>query len=532
MKTSILLASFVLFLSSAIAQNGGKISGSVLKAEKPAEGATVSLLRAKDSATVKLSVANKEGVFSFEKIGNGKYLVSITAVGHQKKFSDPVEVTPQQQTVELPAFSLIPVNKALAGVTVTASRPLIEQKIDRTVVNVDASITNIGTSALEVLEKSPGITVDRDGNISLKGKEGVLVTVDGRPTQLSGADLANMLRNMTSAQLDQIEIMTNPPARYDAAGTSGIINIKTKKSVTAGYNGSFTLGFSQGRYPKTNEGFNFNYRQNKVNFFSNLSHNYRKGFGVITFQRNLYNPNTAELENYFDQRADMLNEGKSYNAKVGLDFFATKKTTFGIVLNGTTSPSASNNTSITNISNSTKDLQSVTTASVENDTRWKSFSTNLNFRTLLDKKGKELTSDIDFLNYGSGTDQLMVNSYRDAGGNAFRKSDTLTGDLPQDIQVYSARIDYLHPLKKGARFEAGVKSSVVRTDNDANYDSIQYGNIVHDFERSNHFIYEENINAAYLNLSTPLSKKWTAQFGLRLENTIRKRKAVNNRGKL
>ncbi len=191
-------------------------------------------------------------------------------------------------------------------------------------------------------------------------------------------------------------------------------------------------------------------------------------------------------------------------------------------MNGTTSPSASNNVSITNILAPSKDLQSVTKATVDNDTRWKSFSTNLNFRTLLDKKGKELTSDVDFLTYGSGTDQFMVNSYRDAAGNAFTKADTLMGDLPQNIKVYTARVDYLHPLKKGARLEAGIKSGIVRTDNDANYDSIQYGRIVHDFNRSNHFIYEENVNAAYVNLSTPLSKKWSAQFGLRLENTIAK----------
>ena len=144
----------------------------------------------------------------------------------------------------------------------------------------------------------------------------------------------------------------------------------------------------------------------------------------------------------------------------------------------------------------------------------------LTFAGYLDKKGKEITSDIDYCKTSvQDNDLFMVNSYTDAAGNPFRKADTLTGLLPQHINVYSARVDYLHPLKKNARFEAGIKSSVVRTDNNASYDSIQYGKIVHDFNRSNHFIYEENINAAYVNLSTSLSKKITAQFGLRLENT-------------
>jgi outer membrane receptor protein involved in Fe transport len=522
MKVTILLASFLLFLfvSNAMAQNAGKIGGSILsKAEKAAEGATIALLRSKDSATVKFTAANKEGVFHFENVADGKYLVSVTAVGHQKAFSNIAEINPRQQIVQLPAISLMPVSKNLVGVTVTASRPLIEQRIDRTIVNVDASITNIGTSALEVLEKSPGITVDRDGNISLKGKEGVLVMIDDRPTQLGGADLANLLRNMTSALLDQIEIMTNPPARYDAAGNAGIINIKTKKTSTAGYNGSATVGYTQGRYPKTNEGFNFNYREGKVNLFTNLSHNYRKNFGGLTIQRNIRNNNTSELENYFDQQGERIGEGNAYNAKAGLDYFVTKKTTVGIVLNGSSSPSSSQNQNITGISNISKNLESVTKATVDNTSDWKSFSSNLNFRTLLNSKGRELTSDIDFITYGSTNRQFMVNSYFNATGNAFRKADTLQGYLPQNINVYSGRVDYLHPLKKNSKIEAGIKSSMVKTDNNAAYDSIQNGRIVHDFNRSNHFVYEENINAAYVNLSTSLSKKISVQAGLRLENT-------------
>jgi hypothetical protein len=519
MKFFILTASFFLFLSAAIAQNAGKVSGSIVQNAKPAEGATVSLLRAKDSATVKLTVVSKEGGFIIENIADGRYLVSITAVGHQKSFSKPFVVDPQQRAIDLPAISLVPVTKSLTDLTVTAKRPLIEQRIDRTIVNVDASITNIGTSALEVLEKAPGVTVDREGNISLKGKDGVLVMVDGRPTQLSGADLANLLRNMASSQLDQIEIMTNPPARYDAAGTSGIINIKTKKTLKAGFNGSANVAYSQGRYPKTAEGFNFNYREGKVNLFTNLSHNYQKRFSTLTINRKIFKGNSDIVDNIFNQAANRVGEGASYSAKVGIDFFATKKTTIGAVVNLASRGMSATNPNVTRISNNAKVLESTTRAIVDNTSDWKSMSSNLNFRTLLDKKGKELTSDIDIVRHRSGTDLLMVNSYTDAAGNPFQKADSLIGDLPQDIQVYSGRIDYLHPLSKEARFEAGIKSSVVRTENDARYDSIQNGGIVHDFARSNHFVYEENINAAYVNLSTPLSKKISAQFGLRLENT-------------
>jgi outer membrane receptor protein involved in Fe transport len=372
---------------------------------------------------------------------------------------------------------------------------------------------------LEVLEKSPGVSVDRDGNISLKGKNGVMIMVDGRPTQLGGADLANLLRNMNSNHLDQIEIMTNPSARYDAAGNAGLINIKTKKNITTGFNGSASVAYSQGRYPKTNEGLNFNYREGKVNLFTNLSHNYQKRFSTLSIDRNIFNSITNSIDNIFNQVANRMFEGDSYSAKFGVDFFATKKTTFGAVVNLNSRQMSSPNQNVTNISNASKTLQSVTKAAVATETDWNSLSTNLNFRTLLDKKGKEITSDIDYAQHTMDNNLFMVNSYTDAVGNPYRKADTLKGLLPQQINVYSARVDYLHPLKKNAKFEAGIKSSVVRTDNNAIYDSIQYGSIVQDFNRSNHFIYEENINAAYANLSTPLSKKITAQFGLRLENT-------------
>lgn len=519
MKLTFLLASFTFLLTNVQAQNAGIVSGTVTKADHPVEGATVSLLRAKDSATVKFSASDKQGRYSFDKVANGRYLVSVTAVGHQKVYSNPIGLGSGHASIVIPAIVLVPASKDLGGVVVTARRPLIETKIDRTIVNVEASVTNIGTSALEVLEKAPGVSVDADGNVSLKGKQGVLIMVDGRPTQLSGADLANLLRNLSSSQLDQIEIMTNPPARYDASGTSGVINIRTKKTVTAGLNGSVTATYTQGIYPKTNEGFNFNYREGKINLFSNLSHNYQKRTSTMDLDRKIRNANSNAVEEIFNQLGTRLATGNSVSGKVGIDFFATNRTTLGAVVNFNTRNMLANNPTITNISNPAGQLTEVTKALVNNETDWSSISTNLNLRRLLDKKGRELSADIDFARHTMQNDVFMLNSYNDADGHPFRKADTLTGLLPQTISVHSARADYVHPVNKNVKIEAGIKTSLVKTDNNAIYDSILNGQLVRDVARSNHFIYEENINAAYVNLSTPLSKKITGQFGLRAENT-------------
>ncbi|ANE53167.1 outer membrane beta-barrel family protein [Flavisolibacter tropicus] len=504
------------------AQTGGKITGRITVTNEnraDVQQVTVALLSAKDSAVIKMTASSKDGAYKLELISNGKYLIAASAVGYKKAFSNAFEISAATQEVRLPVLSLMPVTKSMTAVTVTGKRPPVEQKIDRTVVNVEAAVTNAGASALEVLEKSPGIMVDKDGNISLKGKEGVLVMIDGRPTQLGGADLANLLRNMHASQMDQVEIMTNPPARYDAAGNAGIINIKTKKNKAFGYNGSAAINYVQGKYPKVNESFNFNYREGRVNIFTNLSHSYRKNYERLTIQRNIFNSNNGEVENHFSQRGDKVAEGNAYNAKVGLDFFASKRTTYGFVFNGYSSPSKNFSVNQTDIASAAKELQSITRATVNNKMHWNNASLNLNYRTVLDTTGKELTADLDYMAYNAPYLQTMTNAYYDATGVPFAKADTLLANLPQEINVYGGRVDYLHPLKKGAKLEAGLKTSIVRTDNNAGFDSVQYGNTVHDDKRSNHFLYEENINAAYLNLSGSIAKRLSAQLGLRLENT-------------
>ncbi|MES1218936.1 MAG: TonB-dependent receptor [Bacteroidota bacterium] len=523
MRKTIVLFTFglAIFSTNAIAQTGnGKISGTVIDGDaKTIVSATITLLRAKDSSVAKMSVADKTGKYSFDAVSFGKYLVGITAVGHQKSYSETIDLNSSNSNVTLKTIELVPQEKTIGGVTVVAKKPLIEQKIDRTIVNVEASITNVGNSALEVLEKSPGITVDKDGNISLKGKQGVVVMIDGRPSYLSGADLANMLRNMNANQLEQIEIMTNPPAKYDAAGNSGVINIKTKKNKQFGYNGSLTTGFTQGRYSRYNEGANFNYRNGKINLFSNFNYNSNHRGEELYIYRNFRESQNKNIISIFDQKSEMENNNKYYSGKIGLDYSASKKTTLGVVLSSYYNPSTWQSNTNTFIYNPSMVLTGQTKAFSKNDEKWKNFSANFNLRHTFDSTGQELTTDFDYIQYTSTSRQPLISSYYDNANHLTKIPDTLMGNLPQNIYIYSGKADYTLPLKKGAKFEAGIKSSYVKTDNDANYDSIQNGLKVHDYNRSNHFVYEENINAAYVNFSKPFNKKWSGQLGLRLENT-------------
>ena len=515
-----LLAATAIGMSS-FAQSGGKISGSIKDGgnQKIIDAASISLLRAKDSSLVKAAVTDKDGNFSFENIKDGSYLVLGTSVGHIKVYSNAFTISTANSSANVGVLQLVPSEKAMKEVSVTAKKPLIERKLDRTIVNVDASITSTGSTALEVLEKAPGVSVDKDGNISLKGKSGVIVYLDGRPSYLSGQDLANMLRNMTASQLDQIEIMTNPPAKYDAAGNAGVINIKIKKNKLFGYNGSITSGYTQGRYARFNEAVSFNYRNKKINFFSNFNYNRNHRSEELYITRNFRDAGTKNIKSIFESNTGMENQRHYYNAKMGFDYTVSKNTTLGVVLNGYYNPSLWQSSTDTYIYDPNHNLTNVTSAYTENKEKWKNFSSNVNLRTKLDTAGQEITADFDFIQYKATSMQPLTSTYYDNMGNMTQAPDILFGTLPTNIKIYSGKVDYTLPLKKDAKFEAGIKTSFVNNDNDARYDSLKTGYSVLDSGRSNHFIYDENINAAYLNYSRPLGKKWSAQFGLRVENT-------------
>lgn len=515
-----LLAGITIGMSS-FAQSGGKISGSIKDGgdQKIIDAASVSLLKSKDSALVKVALTDKDGNFSFENVKDGNYLVLATSAGYVKTYSPAVGINTANPSISLGVLQLVPSARAMKEVVVNSKKALIERKLDKTIVNVDASITSSGGTALEVLEKSPGVSVDKDGNIGLKGKAGVVVYLDGRPSYLSGQDLANMLRNMTAGQLEQIEIMTNPPAKYDAAGNAGVINIKTKKNKLFGYNGSITTGYTQGRYARFNEAVSFNYRNKKINFFSNINYNRNHRGQELYIVRNFRDANTKNIKSIFDQTTHMESQSHNYSAKAGIDYLVTKNTTVGLVLNGFYNPGLWQSNTRTSIYDPNYNLTGITTAATENEEKWKNFSSNINFRTRLDSAGQELTADLDFIQYKATSTQPLTSTYYDNAGNLKYAPDVLYGTLPSNIKIYSGKVDYSLPLKRGAKFEAGFKTSFVNNDNNASYDSLKASYSVLDSARSSHFIYDENINAAYVNYNRPLGKKWSTQLGLRVENT-------------
>ncbi len=512
----------------SIAQTTGKVTGSIKDGgnQKIIDAATISLLKSKDSSLAKSAVTDKEGNFIFEHVKEGSYLVSAASLGHSKVYSTPFIISAEKGTYEVGVLQLVPTTQNLKEVVVETKKPFIERKLDRMIVNVDASISNAGSTAMEVLEKSPGITVDKDGNISLKGKQGVRVFIDGKPSYLSGPDLANLLRSMGSAQMDQIEIMTNPPAKYDAAGNAGVINIKLKKNKMMGYNGSVNASYTQGKYPRTNESINLNYRNKAVNVFGSYSYRADKNYSELTILRKFRDKDSKQLLSIFDQESKFTNNNRSNNAKFGIDVNVSKKTVVGAVVSGFVNTEKFNNDSRTFLQNSAGITDSTTLATTQVNGKWKNLSANFNVRHTFDSTGRELSFDADYVHYSQSNSQGLYNHYYDANNQPSSPSDTLLSNIPSNIKIYSLKADYSQTLKGNTKLEAGLKASFVKTDNDAQYDYIVNGQKVHDYGRSNHFIYDEEIKAAYVNLNKQINKKWSTQLGLRLENTISKGKQL------
>ena len=523
--TRLTLLSILFILSSKLltAQvQEGAISGTIIDGgdQKVINAATISLFKLKDSSLVKINLADKSGNFFFENVTFGKYYLLVTSAGRQQVYSPVLELNNNRSSINAGKLQLKENVKTLNEVSVAAAikKPFIERKIDRTIINVDASITNAGTTALEVLEKSPGVTVDKDGNVSLKGKSGVMIMMDGRPSYLSGQELANLLKNMPSTSIDQIEIMTNPSAKYDAAGNSGIINIKTKKNKIKGVNGNLTTGISQARYTRSNNSINLNYRTGKFNLFGNVNYSYWKNYQNLYIHRNFRNEVTKNLETVFEQNTKMIHSSSYENIKAGLDFYANKKTTAGIVVSGFINPNKNIGSNTTLLKDADDVTDSIVVANNTDKGRSNNLSVNLNLRHVYDTTGKEFSIDADYLTYYQTKNQFLVNQYMDPHYNVMRPQSELKGTLPSNINIYSAKTDWTFPVTKAAKIETGLKTSYVTTDNNALYQNNTASGYITDPGKTNHFIYKENINAAYVNYSTQI-KKIGFQAGLRAENT-------------
>lgn len=489
------------------------ISGKVEENGKPVSLVNVLLLSPRDSSLVTATISNENGNFEIENVKQGRYLVKLSRVGYKERYSQHFDLT---SNFELPLIILTRSENQLDQVTVTGKRPFVEQRIDRMIVNVANSIIAGGNTVLDVLEKAPGITVDRQNDqIIFKGKEGVIVQIDGKQTYLSMPDVVALLRNMPSDNVDRMEFITNPSAKYDAAGNAGIIDIRLKKNNNVGTNGLVSVAAGWGRFPRQRGSFQLNHRSSKINVFGNYSVNRERTYWDFNILRN--QPDSGQ-RNIVQSLSFIRFRNMSHSARMGIDFFVTGKTTIGLGWTGnwnTSREKSPADLTFKRTEDSEPYLHTLSDKSILDERRNQLF--NINIQHSYSSKS-QISADIDYGTFRRTFDNrlntvtLIPQSPDDPAMN-------LLSYMPTTIDIFTVKSDYTKSLSNGWKLESGLKMSSVRSDNKMQISTGPAGNILIDTALSNHFKYTEEVYAGFVSLSGKLDEKTDVLFGVRGEQT-------------
>lgn len=500
------------FLFRSIGFGQVTLTGTVNGAEnKPVTEALVFIYSA-DTTLLKSELVNEQGSYTFQVSDSQSCFIQITAEGYEPFFSQFFTIS--GNTTLLP-FVLTASETALKEIEVVAKKPYLERAPGKLILNVESSINSTGSSAFELVEKAPMVRINNMDNITLSGKSGIIVQIDGKTLPMSGSDLANYLRGIPSSAIAKIELITNPSSKYDAAG-SAIINIQLKKDTRLGTNGSVTAGYGQGVYPKANVGIGLNHRSKRLNIYGSYNFAYRKAFNHLILERRFYQNDT--FQGAYIQDNYLTFPFKNHIARAGIDFTIDQKNSLSLVVNGVSNGFNPTGHNVSDVIGSAGLLASRFETTNHSSDNWSNGSVNLNYKHVLDTLGSEWTVDLDYAAYGNKTEQSFDTRYYDLNNQEYQNPYLLYGDLTGSLSIYSIKTDVHKELGKERSIEGGIKSSYVIADNNLQFYDQSSGVSMYDSTKSNHFIYRENINAGYINFSHKI-EKWSYQIGLRAEHT-------------
>ncbi|RFM30811.1 TonB-dependent receptor domain-containing protein [Chitinophaga silvisoli] len=455
-----------------------------------------------DGVTITLSQQNKYiataitdlGHFTLKGIAKGNYTLAAMSMGYQSYMKE-LAVPTDSISILLQAD-----HKQLQGITVSAAKPVIERKTDRVVFNVENSIIANGGTSWEALTKAPGVSVNSDNSISAYRK-GVEVYMDGKPLHLSGDDLVSYLQGLPSSMVTRIEVLTNPPASFEAQGGS-IINIVTKKVKKQGLNVAFNGNYIQGIYSSYNGSATFNYRQDKVNVYGNYGYGHKH-----TYMDNRTNINFGD--SYWETNDHNVLNSNSHNYRLGVDYQLADNQILGVLFTGNNRAGHSDGDIPTRILSADKSNLDSTLQTNSTDKKGGSgYTYNINYSLKLDSGKRSVNLDLDYAPYETSS-YAHINSTSSSSANDYRIYTPTT----QHIDIFSGKADYTYSLGKW-NMSSGFKYSSIKSDNLFTF--IQSDVLMPD--KSNHFEYTENTTALYTNISGTFNKL-TVQGGLRAENT-------------
>lgn len=512
--TVIVILVLVFNLSSSFGKSGiSHIEGKVIDNmnNEPIIYAVVAIGSTKDSSIVKTAYTDSSGYYQINGINDGQYYILAQMVGYNK-FTEPIIIDSIHKNTEKIIKLDVYTQKE---VKVVAKRPFIEAKSDRLILNTDAQIAAAGETVFETLKKAPGVYIDKDDNIQLRGKNGVLILINDKPTYLLGSQLANYLKGIQSNEVEKIEIITNPPAKYDASGNSGIINIKLKKNTKMGLNGSVNNSVWHGEHSSGNMGGNLNLRSGKVNLYTNIYPGDYNGYNTMDMNRYITYENSTTK---FSELSKNEWEYKSLGYTVGADYDIDKRQTIGLMARGGRNSSNDSRISSNYIYSLSTVADSNLLANGMNNNSYNNQSVNLNYHIAIDTTGKELSVDLDYAGYNNNGNSSLNTSYFDPNNIEMRSPSLIKGSTPVDVNIQSVKADYIYPYK-GYRFETGAKASMVNTDNQIQYSYYDNNSWINDDRRTNHFKYSEGIMAGYAVISKEFGKT-SVKTGFRVENTF------------
>lgn len=506
---------FIRAFTPAFAQTvSSAMQGRVFTDRTSVDGATVVLLKSRDSSVVKSTISNKVGLFYFDKLDAGSYLIFVTKFNYNRSYSGPYEMV-SGKSRDIGFITINPSGNQLKEVVITGKKDFVEIKADKTVLNVDQNIMTTGASLFDVLSTSPGVKVLND-EVLFHGGQKALIAINGKPVLLTGEELTNLLKNYQSSSISKIELIDNPGGRYDAGSSGGgVINIILKKSKNLGSNISIIESGAYGDKYKFNTGINYSLRTTKLNLFASYSYVNSSIPHTINTSRNINNG--ASVDNFdLNYYADV--KASNHNFNLGADYQLAPLQTVGFLISGFDNHANIEKRSTTYISTNGQRDSSIQALSVISRHIY-NLNYNLNYKGSLDKLGKSLLSaDADYTDYHRTSMEMLQNDFFNAAGQKDNNPIFYRDNSPSHITIKSANVNFSQAIAKDSRFSAGAKISQVNSDNQIDFDQIINGEYITIPDLTDHFIYKERIDAGYLQFDTKIDKT-SLSISLRGERT-------------
>ncbi len=514
-RSQIIFASMTLLASQVLLAQGPYLNGTLYDQNKePVSFATVALIKLPDSTMVTGTMSDLDGQFSLTPDLTGKYYLQLSAIGYTNTLTPEFEITGSGFSKDFGSITLNEETTTLDEVVVKTWRPQLRAENGKVVMKVAGSSLAAGNTAYQMLAKAPGVSVSQNGDFQINGKEGVAVMIDDRLTYFSSEELKTLLENMPAENIENIEVITNPSAKYDAEGSAGILNITLKKNSLNGMNGNVYSGIKMGQQALFNSGANLNYKKGKWNSFLNIDASQRglvrDAFSYRTFPE-------VSTYSYYSQDGVQTSKGFVPSLKLGTDYTLNEKHSLGIMGNFMYQD-RKQDWNLKSLGIMNNDTSVDIDAKNHMDESFGNTRINLHYTGKLDTLGTRISADIDYVRLQKESESQFRNQYlySEDGSDPF---EALSNQSNSDYDIYAARIDFSLPLSPTSTLETGVKASKVISNSKLQaYLGIGEGSTL-DPDGSNDFQYEEKIFAGYVNYSNRINDTWNIQGGLRVEKT-------------